>query len=94
MEFKKVKKLKLDQCEVTNIPDSIKNLTNLEYLNLSCKIKTLNIAISKLKNLKILNLKRSYLLKKITKLPESLNHLIISNESLQIDEKKFFVYQI
>lgn len=87
--LKKLKKLKLDQCEVTNIPDSIKNLTNLEYLNLSCKIKTLNIAISKLKNLKILNLKRSYLLKKITKLPESLNHLIISNESLQIDEEIF-----
>ncbi len=87
--LKKLKKLKLDQCEISNIPDSIKNLMDLEYLNLSCKIKNLTSAISKLKNLKVLNLKRSYLLKKITKLPESLNHLIISNENLQIDEEVF-----
>lgn len=87
--LEKLKKLKLDQCEVSTIPNSIKNLTNLEYLNLSCKIKTLTPEISKLKNLKVLNLKRSYLLKKITNLPKSLNHLVLSNENLNINEEIF-----
>lgn len=88
-KLKKLKKLKLDQCEVSNISSNIKNLNNLEYLNLSCKIKTLTPEIYKLKKLKVLNLKRSYLLRKITKLPENLDSLVLSNENLNINEEVF-----
>ena len=68
--------LELEQCEISDISGNIKNLNNLEELKISCKIVTLTPEISKLKNLKTLNLSGSYLLKKITKLPESLNSLI------------------
>lgn len=85
--LKKLKKLKLDQCQISNLSENIKELNNLEYLNLSCKIEKLPLGISKLKKLKYLNLKRSYLLEKIDKLPDSLEVLILSNENLDINEE-------
>ena len=84
--LKKLKMLKLEQCEISKLPTSIKNLTSLEYLNLSCKIKSLPKEIGLLKKLKTLNLSRSYLLKKIVKLPESLEKLIIDNENLTLSD--------
>ena len=85
-ELKKLKLLKLEQCEISKLSASIKNLSNLEYLNLSCKIKNLPKEVSLLKNLKRLNLKRSYLLKKIVKLPENLQELILDNENLTLND--------
>ena len=85
-ELKKLKLLKLEQCEISKLSASIKNLSNLEYLNLSCKIKNLPKEVSLLKNLKRLNLKRSYLLKKIVKLPENLQELILDNENFTLND--------
>lgn len=51
--LRKLKKLKLEQCQISNLSENIKELNNLEYLNLSCKIEKLPLGISKLKNLNI-----------------------------------------
>ena len=85
--LRKLKKLKLEQCQISNLSENIKELNNLEYLNLSCKIEKLPLGISNLKKLKYLNLKRSYLLENIDKLPDSLEELILSNESLDVNEE-------
>lgn len=84
--LKKLKMLKLEQCEILKLSSKIKNLTNLEYLNISCKIKTLPKEIIQLKKLKTLNLSRSYLLENIFQFPKNLEKLIINNENLILSD--------
>ena len=88
-EMRNLKKLYLDDMELTSLPESIENLTNLEWLHLGYnKLETLPDSIVNLKNLEKLWLYQN----KLTSLPEdmdkltNLNYLVLHNNPISDEE--------
>ena len=88
-EMRNLKKLYLDDMELTSLPESIENLTNLKWLHLGYnKLETLPDSIVNLKNLEKLWLYQN----KLTSLPEdmdkltNLNYLVLHNNPISDEE--------